>query len=479
MSSARSSNCTLGLDVGGTKISAGIVTADGNLHDKITVPTPKGAPSGAVIHLLLDLISQLRDGNPGVAAVGVGAAGLVEWPQGIIRWTPNSGYSGVELRRLLEYHIGLPVVVDNDANTAALAEAKFGRGGPYCNMAFLTVGTGVGAGLIINGQIYRGRSGMAGELGHMVVNPGGERCGCGNQGCLEVMSSGTTLERLGRDILEEEFGDSSQITGRIVYTAARDGHSGAIAAFQKIGYWLGISVANIINVLDVEAVVVGGGLVGTGELLLEPVRRSAHDHTFARAHRTDVNILASTLGNDAGVIGAGHLALIQSRDQPEIMHPSSEQGHAISLPMAPLERDVHGIERVSEGAKALRRSIRNRYSAELTNPRVGFALIDLLQDLAEAAEAGSLDLVVQNSAIRAGAEIMEIEAQQTGLTQLARCGCGRHLRISAELLARAPINCGDCKEEFRIFAAPTRVDDVRDFATRVRMPSRGRAEHSP
>ena len=227
----------IGVDIGGTKISAGVVASDGQLQGVTTVPTPPGAANDVVVMILLDLIQRLRLRNPDVGAIGIGAAGAVEWPEGAIRWAPNNDYRDFPLRRIIEQNAALPTIVDNDANAATWAEAQLGRGGPYSNMTFLTVGTGVGAGLVINGQLYRGRSGMAGELGHMIVDPTGERCGCGSRGCLEVKASGSALQRVAHRIAVEEGGalniEASQPTGKSIHAAACEGDQVAVAGFLK------------------------------------------------------------------------------------------------------------------------------------------------------------------------------------------------------------------------------------------------------
>lgn len=300
----------VGIDIGGTKISAGVVTLDGVLHGLTTAPTPEQASNQTITAILTDLVDRLRDQYPQVEAVGVGAAGTVDWNRGTITWAPNNAYRNFPLSEVVGNATGLPVVVDNDANTAAWAEARLGRGGPYRNMAFVTVGTGIGAGIVLDGALYRGR-GLAGEIGHLVVNPAGPRCGCGARGCLETMASGTALQRIGAEILGTSGSPiNSRPTGREILADAHAGKPYAAAAFDRVGKWLGIGLAALVNVLDVDAIVLGGGLVETGELLLKPARHSMAENMFASTHRPPVDLIAGTFGKEAGVIGAGHLALI-------------------------------------------------------------------------------------------------------------------------------------------------------------------------
>ena len=250
-----------------------------------------------------------------VVTIGVGAAGIVEWPAGRIVWAPNNDYRDWPLREQLEKATGLPVVVDNDANVAALAEARLGE--PYPNMVLITVGTGVGGGLILDGRIYRGPTGLGGELGHIVLNPDGPRCGCGNHGCFEAFASGTALTRMGRDAAADEpegmiarlGAEEGEVTGKIVTRAALAGDPTATGLFGRLGRWLGVGIASLANIFELDAVVVGGGLVVTGELLLVPARAAAREFAFAPTARDVAPIVAASFGVDAGKIGAALLAL--------------------------------------------------------------------------------------------------------------------------------------------------------------------------
>jgi glucokinase len=307
----------IGLDIGGTKIAAGVVTDAGRVAARMSIPTPRAMDSTGTLGTLLRVIAQLREKYPAVEAVGVGAAGMVDWPSGNIRWAPNNKYSDLPLRALLAARTALPAVVDNDANVAAWAEARFGSAAGYSYVAFLTVGTGIGAGLIINGHLYRGASGIAAEAGHIIVDPSGDRCGCGNTGCLEAMASGSTLGRRGRQSAERDphgklatfAGGAANVTGETVLEVARGGDALALSLFSEIGYWLGIGIASLVTLLEVELVVVGGGLSATGDLLLAPTRSSFEQFVFAASHRSPVPIVLAQLGADAGLIGAALLAL--------------------------------------------------------------------------------------------------------------------------------------------------------------------------
>ena len=317
MSSAPAEPHAVGLDIGGTKIAGGVVTGGGRVLDRTRVPTPPD-DEAATLAALLTLVDELRARNPGVEAIGVGAAGLVERPGGSARWAPHNSYRRMELRRLLHERTGLPTSVDNDANAAAWAEARFGAGAASGDLVLVTVGTGIGGGLVLDGRIHHGEHGFAGELGHLIVDPNGDRCPCGNQGCLEAMASGSTLGRLGR---EAAAGDPAGrlatlaalagglVTGEVVFAAAREGDKVALALFERVGHWLGVGIASLVTIFDPDLVVVGGGVAATGELLLAPARASFERYVHARDHRDLPPVVPARLGADAGLVGAATLAL--------------------------------------------------------------------------------------------------------------------------------------------------------------------------
>jgi glucokinase len=307
----------IGLDIGGTKIAAGVVGQDGKTLKTTSVASPSDEGESGTLALVIQVIEQLREEYPSILAIGVGAAGMVDWPSGYIRWAPNNGYRDLALKALLTKATGLPTVVDNDANVAAWAEVRLGAGQGYDSMAVLTVGTGIGAGLILDGKIYRGATGIGGEIGHVIVDPRGASCACGSTGCLETMASGTALGRIGRREAAQEpmgalaalAGDPGKVTGEIVFKAASAGDPTARSLFNEIGDWLGIGIASLVNLLDIQLVVIGGGLGTTGELLLRPARSSFERFIFSRTHRRMPSIVSAHLGGEAGITGAGILAL--------------------------------------------------------------------------------------------------------------------------------------------------------------------------
>jgi glucokinase len=305
----------IGVDIGGTKIAGGVVDETGAVVAGLVERTPEDSDAESVAAVLLDVIARLRAAHPAVVAIGVGAAGIIEWPAGRIRWAPNNAYRDWPVRAQLEQATGLPTVVDNDANVAALAEARLGPQ-HFRQMVLVTVGTGVGGGVVFDGRIYRGPTGLGAEVGHIIVNPEGPRCGCGNHGCLEAYASGTALTRMARDAAADDpdgmiarlGAEQGGITGRTVTMAALAGDPVATALFARLGRWLGVGIASLANAFELEAVVVGGGLVQTGELLLGPARAAVREFAYAPQARGIVPVLPATAGSEAGMIGAALLA---------------------------------------------------------------------------------------------------------------------------------------------------------------------------
>jgi glucokinase len=308
---------TIGLDVGGTKIAGGVIDGSGAIVRRSQVPTEADHPE-AIVADIVSVARELSAEFPAVAAVGVGAAGLVDTAAGVILGAPNLAYRDVPVGATLEKELGLPAIVDNDANVAALAEAVYGAGRGAGDQIMVTVGTGIGGGIIIGRHIYRGHYGVGAELGHMVIDPDGPVCGCGNRGCWEAVASGNAIGRLARqrveggagaDVLARAGGDIKAITGELVGEAAVAGDPFARDVLREIGRLLGVGFANIVNIFDPEVIVVGGGAAaGNGELLIGPARDAMKAHILGVAWRKPVRVVAARLGNDAGVVGAGVLA---------------------------------------------------------------------------------------------------------------------------------------------------------------------------
>jgi glucokinase len=305
----------IGVDIGGTKIAAGVVSDAGKILERHVVPTPADE-AGAIVDLICGTIERLR-ARYDVKAAGIGAPGWVEWPEGRIRFSPYIAINDLPLRQLVQDAAGLPVVVDNDANAAAWAESQFGMGKGVPNMLLLTIGTGIGGAVILGGDVYRGTNSLGAEVGHIIIDPGGELCGCGNRGCFETRASGTAMGREARKLVTSdpdsrlaEFADvPGAVTGHAVTRAAKAGDESAREILRQIGFWCGIGIASLVAVLDPALVVITGGMAECGELLLAPMRTSLEQHVYARDYRCPPPIAVSPLGPDAGLIGAGALAL--------------------------------------------------------------------------------------------------------------------------------------------------------------------------
>jgi glucokinase len=304
----------IGIDVGGTKINAFRVARDGEVLDRKSVPTPADDEE-ATLAAMIDVAEALRTDE--VLAVGVGAAGLVDASDGTLRFAPNLAWRDLPIAARMREALGLPCQVDNDANLAAYAEYRFGAGRGYRHMLLVAVGTGIGGGIVSDGRLFRGAHGFAAEIGHVIVEPGGALCGCGNRGCWEQVASGSAIGRLGREaarehehsILRRLVGDPGEVTGAHVTEAARRGDEPSISVLAEVGRRLGEGIAGLVNVLDPQLVVVGGGAIAAGELLLEPARVAFRDAVEGLEHRPRVPIVAAQLGNDAGAVGAAALAL--------------------------------------------------------------------------------------------------------------------------------------------------------------------------
>lgn len=305
----------IGLDIGGTKIAALRVAEDGTVLDRSSAPTPAEDPEA-----LLRMAGEQarRVAADGVRAVGIGAAGMVEFARGVIRYAPNIAWRDLPVSERLASATGLPCLLENDANAAAWAEFRLGAGRGARNMILVIVGTGIGGGIISEGRLFRGSHGFAGEIGHIIVEPGGPRCGCGNLGCWEQVAGGQAIDRLGRAAAAEHRasllaelagGEPATVRGPMVTEAARRGDRVAREVLAEVGRRLGEGIAGLVNVLDPEVVVVGGGAVAAGDLLLEPAREAFVGAVEARGDRPAVPIRAAVLGNDAGAVGAALLAL--------------------------------------------------------------------------------------------------------------------------------------------------------------------------
>ena len=307
----------IGIDVGGTKVLAGVVDSDGKIIEKIRRETPIEGGS-SLTAVIAEMANDLKSKHE-VSGIGVCSAGFFAPDRRSIIANPNiANWNGVALADDLEKLIGRPVVLENDANAAAWGERQFGAGAAADELVLLTIGTGLGGGLITNGRIFRGARGSAAEFGHMRAVPEGHLCGCGLRGCYEQYASGTALLRhareaisaspeLSRALLARGNGTLDGLTGEHLTAAAKDGDPVATAAFNSTGHWIGVLVATLEAALDPAKVVIGGGVIAAGEILLKPIRESMAQHSLFRGRRSVPELVAATLGNDAGLIGVANL----------------------------------------------------------------------------------------------------------------------------------------------------------------------------
>jgi glucokinase len=311
----------IGLDIGGTKVAGGLVDDDGRVVARARRDTPDRSNSPAVVEdTIVGVVDELLDAAAStVVGAGIGAAGFVDASRSTVVFSPHLSWRDEPLREALERRVPVPVVVDNDANVAALAESRYGAGRGESHLVLVNLGTGIGGGIVIDGAVMRGRHGMSGEFGHMMVVPGGQRCECGNRGCWEQYASGNALVReaqalmLARspvitDLAARVGGVAADLTGPIIAEAARDGDPTAVELFAEIGHWLGLGLADLVAALDPGTFVIGGGVSLVGDLLLNPARESFRRQLVGRGHRPEARIVVAALGNEGGLIGAATLA---------------------------------------------------------------------------------------------------------------------------------------------------------------------------
>jgi len=309
---------TIGVDLGGTKMALGVVDSGSDLLWE-SRERSSGHSEDSLVELLAREIDEARAAQPGIAAAGLGIPATIDRDRGVAISAVNLPIEDLPIRDLVSERIGLPVFVDNDANVAALAEHLYGAARGADNAVMLTIGTGIGGGLILGGEVYRGSTGAAAELGHVVIEMDGPRCqgNCPNRGCVEALASGTALGREGRAAAEREpesmlgrmDAEGREIDGRAVTEAALAGDPTAVGVFELIGGRLGVALASLANVFEPEAFVIGGGVIAAGDLLLEPAARELRERALPPMNRAPV--LAAQLGADAGMIGAAAMARLE------------------------------------------------------------------------------------------------------------------------------------------------------------------------
>lgn len=308
----------LGIDLGGTDTKFGVVDSQGRIIRSAKNPTNAEQGPDKVMETIAtharDLIASV--GQP-VKAVGMGCPGPLSSTLGIVFETPNlPGWNNYPVQKTLEEKLQLPVALSNDANAAAYGEWWVGAGRDVKTMILFTLGTGVGGGLVLDGELYTGPDDTAGELGHIIINFDGPECGCGNHGCIEAYASATAIRRDVKRALatgtktaiEIPDGAEDDFGTRIVYDAAVRGDAFAIDLFDRVGYYLGIAAANVINTFNPQMIAYGGALSNAGDFIFKSLKATAKANSFERPAET-CQIVHATLGNDAGIIGAAGLAM--------------------------------------------------------------------------------------------------------------------------------------------------------------------------
>lgn len=309
---------TIGIDIGGTKVLGGVVDSSGKILATHREPTPKEG-GAALTQSIVDVARVLLKDHD-ATAIGVSAAGFVSSDRETMLATPNiSGWNGVNLKAAIGGELNLPVVIENDANSAAWGEAQHGAGVGEDQMMMITVGTGIGGGAVIGGKLHRGAYGVAAEFGHLRVVPEGHLCGCGARGCFEQYASGNALMRHVREainaapdaahnLLTRGDGTIEGLAGHHITEAARDGDPIALAGFNTTAQWLGAGIASLSVLFDPACVVIGGGVIDAGEILLAPTRAALERYMPFSGKHPSPRVVAATLGNDAGLVGAASLA---------------------------------------------------------------------------------------------------------------------------------------------------------------------------
>ncbi|HEX3733241.1 MAG TPA: ROK family glucokinase, partial [Mycobacteriales bacterium] len=303
------------------KVLGGVVDGEGKVLATRRYRTPV-RDVGQTVEVIGKIAAELSD-EYRVSGMGIAIAGYVDANQSVLQHSPNLPWGDdVEVRKLVTDIVDMPVVLENDANAAAWGEFRFGAGKGAKNLVLLTIGTGIGSGFVLGGRLYRGSFGKAAELGHQLAVPDGEPCGCGGRGCMERYASGTALERYAREaiaadpgsgarLLELSGGEASAIVGAHVQQAGREGDPASLAAFDRVGYWLGVAFADVVFSLDPDRIVVGGGVSESGDLLFEPAM-TAYREVYRSRRRSEpvATVALAALGNEAGLVGAADLARV-------------------------------------------------------------------------------------------------------------------------------------------------------------------------
>lgn len=306
----------IGIDVGGTGTKGGIVSREGDVVERCKVATDVHAGTKGILEVADRLLESAGRTGLQVEAIGVGAAGFVDFAKGSVTFSPNLVYDDPHISNALRSHTGLRALVDNDANAAAWGERTFGSARGLDHLAMLTLGTGVGSGFVVDGRLLRGSTGAGAEFGHLVIDPDGPDCKCGLKGCLEQFASGQAIARMGRAAALKDpessmiafAGSADKISSADVARAAREYDQTARAVLREAGHALAIGLSNIVNLFDPQVIVLGGSVAKAGEAYLGPARDGLAQMTSAQRRRP-MRLDVTKLGDDAGILGAAALAL--------------------------------------------------------------------------------------------------------------------------------------------------------------------------
>lgn len=309
----------IGFDLGGTNMGASLVSLEGKIIHTSECPTLSHEPAeniiGRIKNLIKDCFEYGKENNLEVISVGIGCPGLIDSNTGVVRFSPNiPSWNNVEIGKILSEEFHVPVSIDNDVRVAALGEYAFGAGRNYKNILCITVGTGVGGAIILDGKLMRGPSQSMGELGHMTLKSDGPKCGCGNNGCLEALASSTAIIREANEVLEKGLSpimqkmvdEGQKVNAYLVTKAAEQGDKEASRIMRETGEWLGIGLSTVINLLNPEVIIIGGGVSLAGDVLFNPMKEEISKRAL-KIPREFVKIVPAELGDSAGMIGASTL----------------------------------------------------------------------------------------------------------------------------------------------------------------------------
>ncbi len=312
----------VGIDIGGTKLATVLADKDGNILQKVRKPTESEKGPQHAVQLLLGMVDEVLNLSglvrEEISGIGVSCGGPLDTKTGVVYSPPNlPGWDALPLKDMIESEFHIPTVLENDANASALAEARFGGGRGYDYVLYMTMSTGIGGGIIANGKIYHGANDSAGEVGHQILLPDGPLCGCGKQGCLEALCSGPSIARRAQEAIADQSntnilklagGQLDGVRSEHVLQAARNGDALAVALMEETAYYMGWGIANLVNILNPQIVLLGTIAVAAGDLLLNPIRRTVAEMAMQRPSEA-VKIMPAELGDSIGDLAAISLVI--------------------------------------------------------------------------------------------------------------------------------------------------------------------------